>query len=95
MMWLWIFLAACAAAALTILIPALRAAKESMGTVQRMKSTGDSITARMNDIKTQQELLQEKKDFFRYDMYQKKNSFIAVKEGFTELRDTIRTIIKN
>ncbi len=66
--------------------------KESMGTVQQMKSTGDSITARMNDVKTQQQLLQEKKDYLRYDIYQKKNSFSAVKEGFTDLKDTFKKI---
>ncbi|MED1862960.1 hypothetical protein P4V41_05795 [Fictibacillus nanhaiensis] len=92
MMWLWIFLAVCAAAALFILIPGIKAMKESMSTVQQMKSTGDSITARMNDVKTQKQLLQEKKDYLRYDIYQKKNSFTAVKEGFTDLKDTFKKI---
>lgn len=95
MLWLWIFLGVCAAAAIFILIPGLKAAKESMGTVQKMKSTGDGITARMNDIKTQQQLLQEKKDYLRYDIYQKKNSFTAVKEGFSGLKDTFTKIIKD
>jgi uncharacterized protein YoxC len=91
-MWLWIFLAVCAAAALFILIPGIKAMKESMGTVQQMKSTGDSITARMNDVKTQQQLLQEKQDYLRYDIYQKKNSFVAVKDGFKDLKDTFKKI---
>ncbi|ANX11934.1 hypothetical protein ABE41_007925 [Fictibacillus arsenicus] len=92
MMWLFLFLAACAGVAVFFLVPAFKAIKESMTTVQKMKSTGDSITARMNDVKTQQQLLQEKKDYLRYDIYQKKNSFLAVKEGFADVKDTIQKI---
>jgi uncharacterized protein YoxC len=92
MMWLFLFLAACAGVAVSFLVPGFKAVKESMTTVQKMKSTGDSITARMNDVKTQQQLLQEKKDYLRYDLYQKKNSFQAVKEGFAGVKDTIHKI---
>ncbi|MFD1357166.1 hypothetical protein ACFQ4X_04575 [Fictibacillus halophilus] len=92
MMWLFLFLAACAGVAVFFLVPAFKSLKESMTTVQKMKSTGDSITARMNDVKTQQQLLQEKKDYLRYDIYQKKNSFLAVKEGFAGVKDTIHKI---
>jgi uncharacterized protein YoxC len=92
MMWLFIFLAACLGVAIFFLIPGIKALKESMTTVQEMKSTGDSMTARMNDVKTQQQLLQEKKDYLRYDIYQKKNSFLAVKEGFAGWKDTIHKI---
>ncbi|RZT23318.1 hypothetical protein [Fictibacillus sp. BK138] len=92
MMWLFLFLAVCAGVAVFFLVPGFKAIKESMTTVQQMKSTGDSITARMNDVKTQQQLLQDKKDYLRYDLYQKKNSFLAVKEGFSEVKDTIHKI---
>ena len=92
MMWLWIFLAACAGVVVFFLIPGIKAMKESMTTVQKMKSTGDSMTAKMNDIKAQQQLLQEKKDYLRYDLYQKKNSFVAVKEAFSGWKDTIHKI---
>jgi uncharacterized protein YoxC len=91
-MWLWIFLAACACVAVSFLVPGIKAIKESMTTVQKMKSTGDSMTAKMNDIKMQQQLLQEKKDYLRYDLYQKKNSFTAVKEAFAGWKDTLQKI---
>jgi uncharacterized protein YoxC len=91
-MWLWVFLALCACVAVYFLIPGIKAMKESMNTVQKMKSTGDSMTAKMNDIKTQQQLLQEKKDYLRYDLYQKKNSFTAVKEAFSDWKETIHKI---
>ncbi|MCM3718600.1 hypothetical protein [Fictibacillus phosphorivorans] len=92
MMWLFLFLAVCVGVAIFFLIPGIKAIKESMNTVQEMKNTGDTITARMNDIKAQQQLLQDKKDYLRYDLYQKKNSFLAVKEGFSEVKDTIHKI---
>jgi uncharacterized protein YoxC len=55
--------------------------KETLKTIQHMKHTGDSIQAQMNDIKNQQTLLNEKKEYIRWDIRQKKNSFLKVKEA--------------
>jgi uncharacterized protein YoxC len=92
LMWLLLFLAVCAGIAVFLLIPGIKALKESRSTVDKMKNTGDMITARMNDVKAQQELLQEKKDYLRYDWHQKMNSFTAVKRAFSNCKETIQRI---
>ncbi|MBY6036452.1 hypothetical protein KUV80_07300 [Fictibacillus nanhaiensis] len=92
MMWLILFLLACAVLAVIFLLPGFKAIKESLTTVEKMKSTGDSMTARMNDVKTQQQLLQGKKEYLRYDLHQKKNSFTTVKEAFSDLKHTFQKI---
>jgi hypothetical protein len=50
------------------------------------------MTARMNDVKAQQQLLQEKKEFLRYDWHQKMSSFTAVKQAFSNWKDTLHRI---
>ncbi|MFC7371678.1 hypothetical protein ACFQPF_08315 [Fictibacillus iocasae] len=59
----------------------MKPVKESLKTLQHMKHTSDSIQAQMNDIKNQQTLLNEKKEYIRWDIRQKKNSFLKVKEA--------------
>jgi uncharacterized protein YoxC len=91
-MWLFLFILICLGVAIFFLVPGLKAFKESLSTVQKMKSTGDGMTARMNDVKAQQQLLQEKKEFLRYDWHQKMSSFTAVKQAFSNWKDTLHRI---
>lgn len=75
-------------------IYAIKLMKESRQTMENVNRTTQLMQAEMNDVTNQTTLLNEKTEYLKYDIYNKKQSIKSVGHSAKELKDTTTELLK-
>ncbi|MCQ6265417.1 DUF948 domain-containing protein [Fictibacillus sp. WQ 8-8] len=91
---IYISIAVVVAALVFLGVYAVKLMKSSRQTMKNLNRTTQLMQAEMNDVTNQTALLNEKTEYLKYDMYNKKQSIKSVGDSATELKNTTAELLR-
>ncbi|MED2973682.1 DUF948 domain-containing protein [Fictibacillus sp. B-59209] len=91
---IYISIAIVVAALVFLGVYAVKLMKSSRQTMKNLNRTTQLIQAEMNDVTNQTALLNEKTEYLKYDMYNKKQSIKSVGDSAAELKNTTAELLR-
>ncbi|MDN4073812.1 MULTISPECIES: DUF948 domain-containing protein [Fictibacillus] len=91
---IYISIGVVAAALVFLAVYAVKLMKSSRQTMENLNRTTQLMQAEMNDVTNQTALLNEKTEYLKYDLYNKKQNVTSVGEAVKELKSTTTELLR-
>ncbi|MCK6256626.1 DUF948 domain-containing protein [Fictibacillus sp. KIGAM418] len=91
---IYISIAVVVAALVFLGVHAVKLMKSSRQTMESLNRTTQLMQAEMNDVTNQTALLNEKTEYLKYDIYNKKQSIKSVGDSAKELKNTTAELLR-